>query len=105
MKVNMSNGEKQELLPKDDKIVANLERIVLKDESSEEELKILKLIMDVQNTDKEVIDGNSLNIFRNSLIRCIYKIKEKGVMVLETPLTSTALDYSKAPSSGSKNIF
>ena len=56
--------------------------------------------MIVQNTDKKVINKKSLNVFRDSIIRCIYKIKEKGVMVLETPSTPKALDYLKAPGSG-----
>ena len=54
MKIDFSGGEKQELIPADNVIESHLEKIVLKNDNlTEEELEFLKIIMDVQHTEKK----------------------------------------------------
>ena len=104
MKIDLSGGEKEELIPADDDIELQLKNIVLKNEEpTEEELEYLKLIMDVQNTKKNIIFDKAMNGFRNALIRSIFKIEEKEIKVLKNVSSCKYfLNYDGADGSGAE---
>ena len=92
--VDFSNGEKKEILPTSDEVYKALENLIKKELVEGDEIEILKMIMDVQNSEQDQLRTG--NIFKQCLIHCIFKLKGNGIKVASTkPMKNDLKNGSK----------